>query len=128
MIAPSANLASDLYHAPFVLLSHGIQPEPVFCYANLAAQRLWNMDWEKFITLPSRLSAEADARQERERLLAAAAKQGFVDDYRGIRITSDGRRFRINNCILWNVMDTVHDKIGSTKIGQAATFSDWEWL
>lgn len=86
------------------------------------------MDWETFVALPSRLSAEADAQEERERLLATAAKQGFVDDYRGVRITSDGRCFRINNCILWNVLDTAHDKIGSTKIGQAATFSDWEWL
>jgi len=106
------------------LLSHGIQSDPIFRYANLAAQELWNMPWEIFIKTPSRLSAEPDAQEERERLLQRAQTQGYVDDYRGIRVTSDGRRFKIRNCILWNVLD----KNGRDKIGQAATFSQWEWI
>lgn len=121
-LIPSGS-AEELYHAPFVLVSHGIQPDPIFCYANLAAQKLWNMDWDAFIKLPSRLSAETDAREERQRLLQLAEKQGFVGDYRGVRIASDGRRFRIHDCFLWNVINETGDKIG-----QAAKFDAWEFL
>jgi len=115
-------LAEKLYHAPFVLVSHGTQSDPIFRYANLTAQKLWSMTWDKFITLPSRLSAEPDAQEERERLIQRAQAHGFVDDYQGIRITSDGRQFHINDCILWNVVDE-----GLAKIGQAATFSTWHF-
>jgi hypothetical protein len=52
-----------------------------------------------------------------------AEKQGYVDDYQGVRITSDGRRFRIRECILWNVLNETGDKIG-----QAAKFDRWEFL
>ncbi len=100
-----------------------MQADPIFCYANLTAQTLWGMGWDVFCALPSRLSAEADAREERERLLQRAAAHGFVDDYAGVRVTADGRRFRITDCILWNVLNKTHDKIG-----QAATFCTWEWL
>lgn len=112
-----------LYTAPFVVVSHGMQPDPIFCYANLAAQQLWQMDWNQFTQLPSRLSAEPDAQADRERLLQRATAQGYVDDYRGVRITSQGKRFRIDNCVLWNVVD----KAG-IQLGQAATFNTWEWL
>lgn len=122
-IIVSADPADALYHAPFVLVSHGVQADPVFCYANLAAQKLWQMDWDTFTALPSRLSAEPDAQEERERLLEVAAKQGYAGDYRGVRVASDGRRFRIHGCVLWNVLNKTHDKIG-----QAASFSHWEWL
>jgi hypothetical protein len=119
-----AALAHALYHAPFVLVSHGTEPDPIFRYANLAAQELWNITWDKFVTLPSRMSAEPDAQDERDRLLKRAEEHGYVDDYQGIRITSDGRRFKIRQCILWNVLD----KNGRDKIGQAATFDTWEWI
>ena len=108
LIAPTDNLAETLYNAAFVLVSHGTQPDPVFCYANLAAQALWGMGWEQFTALPSRLSAEPDAQGgERNRLLAVAQKQGYVDHYQGIRVTAQGKRFRIRNCVLWNVVDEV---------------------
>lgn len=116
-------LSEALYRAPFVLLSHGMQADPVFCYANLAAQRLWQMDWERFVTTPSRLSAEPDAQEERERLILHAAKTGYVANYQGVRISSEGRHFRIKQCVLWNVLDDRQEKIG-----QAAMFDQLEWL
>lgn len=116
-------LAQALYEAPFALLSHGIEPDPLFCYANRKAQELWGYGWKQFIGMPSRLSAEPDAREVRQQLLDKAARQGYADDYSGIRIARDGRRFRIDNCVLYNVMNETGDKIG-----QAATFSSWHWL
>jgi hypothetical protein len=116
-------LAAKLYHAPFALVSHDAQPDPVFCYANKTAQELWAMDWDRFVTLPSRLSAQPDAQEERQRLLALAQRQGFVDNYAGVRITADGRRFRIKDCILWNVGDS-----NGERVGQAAVFDQWQFL
>ena len=109
--------STDLYHARAVVLMHGTQADPIFCFANDAAQRLWGYAWAEFIALPSRLSAEADVQAERERLLARARAKGFIDDYAGVRIARDGRRFRISGVILWNVDDE-----SGTACGQAAVF------
>lgn len=115
--------SKDLYNAPFVVVSHGIQTDPIFNYANLRAQQLWKLTWEEFTQMPSRLSAEPMEREERQIFLEKTARQGFVENYSGIRITSDNRRFMIKNAVIWNVIDAE----GIYK-GQAATFSDWEFL
>lgn len=119
----SERLAHRLYHAPFAMLAHGMGPDPVFTYANLTAQELWGMDWQRFTQTPSRLSAEEDARDERARLLALAESQGFFDNYTGVRINASGKRFTIKDCMVWNLVDEQ-----GQRIGQAACFTDWEWL
>jgi hypothetical protein len=116
-----AALAARLYAAPFVVLAHGTEPDPLFSYANIAAQRLFERDWDEFVGLPSRLSAEAPARSERDRLLARVTAHGFIDDYSGVRVSRSGRRFRILSATVWNVSDVAHHQLG-----QAAAFSDWE--
>ncbi len=117
------DLAEALYQAPFVLLSHGIQPDPVFNYANLTAQRLWELDWEKFTKMPSRLSAEPVAVSERQAMLEEARKKGFIENYQGVRISSSGKRFIIKNAVLWNVYDAT-----GVYRGQAAKFREWVFL
>lgn len=114
-------IARRLYAAPFIVLAHDIQADPCFTYANLAAQRLFERSWAEFVGLPSRLSAEAPERSERERLLVRVATHGFIDDYSGIRISKSGHRFRIDRATVWNVADAA-----GHRIGQAATFSDWQ--
>jgi len=117
-------LARKLYYAPFVLVSHGTQADPVFRYANLAAQKLFGYSWDEFISTPSRLSAEPMEREERQKLLDRAARDGYVDDYHGVRVTKDGKRFEIRDTILWNVTD----EAGKLH-GQAAMFSpEVRWL
>jgi len=118
-----AELARQLYEASFVLLSHGTQPDPIFNYANLTAQRLWEMDWEQFTQLPSRLSAEPMAVAERQAMLAEAKEKGYISNYNGIRISRTGQRFIIKNAILWNIYDSA-----GTYQGQAAMFKIWEYL
>lgn len=118
-----ASLADALYQAPFVLLSHGTQPDPVFNYANLAAQRLWEMDWKTFTSLPSRFSAEPVAMAERQALMEEARRKGYISDYTGVRISSAGRRFMIQNAVLWNV----YNEQGTYR-GQAALFKEWAFL
>ncbi|MDQ3291314.1 MAG: MEKHLA domain-containing protein [Bacteroidota bacterium] len=116
-------LAQELYQAPFVLLSHGTQPDPIFNYANQTAQKLWKMPWEDFTNLPSRLSAEPVAVAERQAMLEEAKRKGFISNYNGVRISSTGKRFIIKNAILWNIYDGA-----GTYQGQAATFKEWEFL
>ena len=109
-----------LYHAPFVVVSHGTENDPVFNYANITAQQLWSIDWEQFTQMPSRLSAEAERTEDRQRLLNEAAVKGFIDNYTGIRISSTGTRFKIENVLLWNL----NDNLGQ-KTGQVALFRNW---
>jgi hypothetical protein len=117
------SLAEALYQAPFVVLSHGTEPDPIFNYANLAAQRLFEMTWAQLTAMPSRLSAEPVSREERARLLAAVSEHGFIDDYRGVRVSSSGRRFMIEQATVWNLTDAQ-----ARPAGQAATFAQWTLL
>ncbi|OKH20153.1 MEKHLA domain-containing protein [Hydrococcus rivularis NIES-593] len=115
--------AKALFLAPFVVVSHGTESDPILNYGNQMALTLWEMSWQDFIATPSRLTAEPINREERERMLALAAQQGFIDDYRGIRISKTGRRFLIEGAIVWNLTD-----FQNCVAGQAATFSQWSFL
>lgn len=123
LIVPAKDAALLAYSAPFVLLSHDAADDPLLTYGNLAAQKLFAMDWEKLVGMPSRKTAEAPERAERDELLRRVAEKGFIDDYAGIRIAADGRRFMIRNATVWNVSDK-----NGARIGQAATFSEWQLL
>jgi len=115
--------AKNLYEASFVVLSHNTAPDPVFNYANLAAQRLFEMDWDTFVALPSRLSAGPMHRDERRRLLDSVAHNGYIENYAGIRVTKSGRQFRVEAATVWNL--TGDD---GKYAGQAAMFSEWRFL
>lgn len=121
--ATAATAARLLYEAPFVVLSHDTAADPVFNYANLAAQRLFEMPWGEIVGLPSRYSAEPLLRDERQRLLERVARDGYIDDYQGVRIARSGRRFLVRRATVWNL----YDEAGAA-IGQAATFADWQPL
>jgi PAS domain-containing protein len=116
-----ATVVRRLYDASCVVLAHDTAADPRFTYANRAAQRLFERPWSEIVGLPSRLSAEAPAREERQRLLDRVATHGYIDDYSGVRISKSGRRFRILFATVWNV----HDRLGRP-LGQAAMFTDWE--
>ncbi|MGF1540108.1 MAG: MEKHLA domain-containing protein [Pleurocapsa sp.] len=116
-------LAEALFYAPFALVSHGIQTEPIFNYANQTALKLWEITWDRFITMPSRLSAETVNREARAAMLQQAANKGYIDNYHGVRVSSTGKRFLIEKAIVWNLQDRK-----GNKCGQAATFSYWTFL
>lgn len=118
-----AQRAKALYQADFVVVSHDTAPDPVFNYANLAAQRLFETDWDTFVALPSRLSAGPVHRGERQRLLDTVARQGYIDNYAGIRVTTSGRQFQIEAATVWNL---AADR--GNFAGQAAMFSEWRFL
>jgi len=113
----------QLQQAPFAVVSHGVEVDPIFNYANQAALDLFEMEWKDFVRLPSRLSAEALERSERERLLQRVTQHGFVDDYCGVRISSSGRRFRVTDATVWNLLDD-----SGLYRGQAALLKHWKFL
>lgn len=120
---PDADLAEQVFRAPFVLVSHGTEADPVLNYGNQTALALWEMSWAELTRTPSRLTAEAPNREERARLMAAVTAHGFIDDYSGIRVSKSGRRFRIAQATVWNLLDET-----GKYSGQAAQFSHWEFV
>lgn len=117
------DLARRVFEAPFVLVSHGTEADPVLNYGNRAALDLWELSWEALTRMPSRYTAEAPNREERARLLETVRRQGYIADYSGVRISSTGRRFRIAQALVWNVRDAA-----GQPAGQAAMFDRWEFL
>jgi hypothetical protein len=80
--AGSTTVAEALYAAPFVLVSHGTEADPIFKYANLTAQTLWELPWDNFTSMPSRLSAETVSQAERQAMLEEAWKKGIFPTIR----------------------------------------------
>ncbi|MCP5364721.1 MAG: MEKHLA domain-containing protein [Hyphomicrobiales bacterium] len=119
----AADVGRWLFEAPFAVLSHNTDPDPVFTYGNLTALSLFELTWKELVRMPSRLSAEPLERAERARMFKIVAVNGFVDNYAGVRISRTGRRFRITGGTVW----TMRDDDGHNH-GQGATFSTWTFL
>lgn len=120
---PFAKDPLDIYMGNFVLLSHNTLSDPIFNFANLKAQELFEMDWHEFILLPSKYSAEPMEQNERAIFLQQTAKNGYVVNYNGIRISKTGKRFWIKDAIIWNLIDE-----NQIYKGQAALFSKWSFI
>ena len=102
------------------VVAHNTDADPRFIYGNQAAQACFEYSWDEFTSLPSRLSAEVSDREDRQKLLDAVARNGFATGYRGLRIAKSGRRFWIEDGIVWQLVD----RDGVLR-GQAASFGHW---
>ena len=120
---PIVEQARQMFDAPFALLSHNTADDPILNYANRVGMQLFELNWEELTQTPSRLTAEPVHRDERARLLDAVTRNGFIDDYRGVRVAKSGRRFLIENATVWNLLDE-----NGAPYGQAATFRAWKYL
>lgn len=113
----------SLFEAPSAVVSHNTEADPVFNYGNKVALELFEMEWVDFISLPSRFSAEQQIREERQRLLARVTEYGFIENYKGVRISSSGKRFLVEDSIVWNMVDE-----NGIYRGQAAVLYKWSKL
>lgn len=120
---PAVEQARRIFEAPFAVLSHNTASDPILNYGNRAGMQLFELSWQELIQTPSRLTAEPVHRDERARLLDAVTRNGFIDDYRGVRVSKSGRRFFIEGATVWNLLDE-----NGAPYGQAATFSHWRFL
>lgn len=114
--------AQELFAAGVVVLAHDDGDDPRLIYANRPALGLWGHRWSSMIGMPSRLTAEAERRNDRRRLLERARAAGALEGYTGVRIDRHGRRFLIRQARLWSLGDAGRSS------GQAAAFSDWCWI
>jgi len=122
-VADDGEAVRALDSAPYAVVSHDTRPDPIFNYGNRMALQLFEMTWDDFTALPSRLSAEPLLQEERERLLAGVSQRGYIDDYTGVRISATGKRFLIRNATVWNLLDEF-----GKPCGQAALLKDWQPL
>jgi MEKHLA domain len=106
--------------APFCVLAHNTDPDPIFIYGNKRAQTCFEYSWLELTSLRSRLSAEEPDREERQRLLELVQRQGFATGYRGLRIAQSGRRFWIEDVTVWQLVDR-----SGVLHGQAAIYRQW---
>lgn len=118
LVETDGDMLEALWCAPRAILAHGTEADPILFFGNAYALRVFETDVEHLLRMPSRLTAEAPLREERQALLDQVSKRGFIDNYAGVRITAQGRRFNIEQAVVWNLADEdgrVH--------GQAATFT-----
>ena len=105
LVARSDDPLLALWHAPLAILAHGPGKDPCFFFANRAALAAFETDAESIRQMPSRLSAGPQDRTARAAMLARVSREGFIDDYAGIRVSTRGRHFRISGARLWNLLD-----------------------
>ena len=60
------------------------------------------------------MTAPKSEQKQRNELLNQVNSHGFIENYKGIRVTSDGELFQIEDATIWNVVDK-----NSIKMGQA---------
>jgi GNAT superfamily N-acetyltransferase len=119
----SDGLEAAVHRAPYALLSHDAGDDPHFTYGNATALALFEVTSGQLTSLPSRDSTEPVERAERAAMLARVTEQGYVDDYHGVRISSSGRRFVIEDAVVWDVVDD-----DGVRHGQAVLFERWTRL
>ena len=114
--------AQELFVLDQVVLCHDGSEDPRFLYANRAALQLFSRNWEQMVGMPSRLSASANQRLSRREQLELAKRQDKLENYSGVRVNSQGRRFQIRRARIWSLIDQERHYSG-----QAACFSQWWW-
>lgn len=118
-------IAIALFEAPFVLMAHDTYGDTTVNYGNRMALERFGADWETFTEkiTPSLYSAEPLEREERKQLLLATRRKGFIPEFKTVRLTQSGERFRVEDGIFWNLLDEQ-----SQHCGQANLFTKWTIL
>lgn len=119
-----AHEANDIYekiceNERFVLITHGIESDPIYNYGNVAALEAFARTWDDLRTIPSRESVVIRSQDEKLRieLMKTVTDTGFVDGATGIRVRGDDKFIRLVDAVVWNCYDRE-----SVYVGQAALF------
>jgi hypothetical protein len=119
----SSSLGRGIYFGDFALLCHRGDDGAVLNYANAFAQHLWDADWDTLVSMPSVATAPPEAVASRAKLMDKVARDNFVADYGGVRVSRTGRLFRIKNATVWRLLDET-----GGAFGVGAYFRDYEFL
>ena len=104
-------------HAPYALLAHGTEADPLFYYANEQALASFKYPRDQFIGMPSRFSASPLDREMRQTLLEQVTAKGIAHGYSGYRVDCAGQAFMIHQGSVWTLLDEA-----GARCGQAALF------
>ena len=114
-------IAARLFEHPSMVLS--LAEGPTYNYGNRRAMELFELDWHQILKMVGDESAEPEMQQERTEALREALRKGFISGYGGMRISSRGRRFRIEDGTLFAVLDE-----DGERCGVAAVVPRWYYL
>jgi hypothetical protein len=120
LVPAAADPAEALWSHCSVVVAHGTEDDPLFFYGNRAALALFDLPAADFVGMPSRLSAEPGDRAQRAVLMEQVTRDNFVPDYSGVRVSASGGRFRIEDAVVWNLIDA-----DGAMRGQAAAIARW---
>jgi len=112
-----ARRARALFEAPLAVLAHDTRPDPLCVYANAAALAAFELTLSEAASFATSRTVEPAAREERSAALARAAEAGLLSGYRGMRVSTTGRRFQIEDGRIWTVLDD-----DGRRVGLAASF------
>ena len=62
------------------------------------------------------MTAPESEQKERNALLNQVDSYGFIENYKGVRVASDGKLFQIKDATIWNIVDKESIKIGQAVI------------
>ncbi len=107
-----AALGRSAWDGNFALLSHG--NDAILTYANRFALGLWEMDWPTMLVTPSRETApQGEDRDTRAALMDEVARNGFIRNYTGRRVSRSGRLFLIERATVWTMTDEKGARFGT---------------
>ena len=74
------------------------------------------MSLDQVIGKPTTMTAPESEQKERNALLNQVNSHGFIENYKGVRVASDGKLFQIKDATIWNIVDKESIKIGQAVI------------
>ncbi|CAJ1964034.1 unnamed protein product [Cylindrotheca closterium] len=96
----------------FGVLSHGMQPDPIFNYGNKASLELFGYEIKDLCRTASRLSTVPELMKDRETLIKEIESRGYGYISDAVRVKSDGELFVIDRILVWTVFDDAGRRIG----------------
>ena len=108
------DLISSFDECLLPIASHDING--FFNYLNKSALSLFKVTKDQVIGRSTTMTAPKSEQKQRNELLNQVNSNGFIDNYKGIRVTSDGELFQIEDATIWNVIDKNSHKIGQAVI------------
>ena len=108
------DLAKGFDECPLPIASHDSNGS--FNYLNKAALSLFKVTKDQVIGRSTTMTAPKSEQKQRNELLNQVNSRGFIENYKGIRVTSDGGLFEIEDATIWNVYDKNSHRIGQAVI------------
>lgn len=121
-LGAAAPFGRFFHDGDFALLTHRGDEDATLNYGNARALALWECDWAAFTTMPSRHTAPRERRAARAGMMDQVVTKGFVTGYSGERISRTGRRFLIQDGIVWRLCEADGTPFGVAAFVPRVTF------